>query len=224
MLGPGALRAAVRGAGDRGRAARRTSDREVVTSCGSGTSATHHSLAMRARRPARPDPVRRLVFGLEPIGRAGRDRARARRAARREGSREAAHDDRRAQAMAPSTEIRDTVLEIYRRMLAGEADAANDLISRDPALIFIGSAGEWVDDQEALRSGHPGLGRGPRARARTRSPTRTATSAGSSTSPLALRRRHPRGDAAERGPPARGAGLADRARPHVGRRARTTSA
>jgi ketosteroid isomerase-like protein len=55
--------------------------------------------------------------------------------------------------MAASTEIRDTVLEFYRRMLAGEADAANDLISRDPALVFIGSAGEWVDDQATLRSG-----------------------------------------------------------------------
>lgn len=55
--------------------------------------------------------------------------------------------------MAPSAEIRDTMLELYRRMLAGEADAANDLISRDPAMIFIGSAGEWVDDQDVLRSG-----------------------------------------------------------------------
>jgi hypothetical protein len=63
-------------------------------------------------------------------------------------------------AMAPSTEIRDTVLEFYRRMLAGEADAANDLISTDPAMIFIGSAGEWVDDQTVLRSGklEPGEG------------------------------------------------------------------
>jgi SnoaL-like domain len=56
-------------------------------------------------------------------------------------------------AMAPSTEIRDTVLEMYRRMLAGESDGANDLISRDPALVFIGSAGEWVDDQDVLRAG-----------------------------------------------------------------------
>jgi len=56
-------------------------------------------------------------------------------------------------AMAPSTEIRDTMLEFYRRMLAGESDEANDLISRDPSMIFIGSAGEWVDDQAALRSG-----------------------------------------------------------------------
>lgn len=56
-------------------------------------------------------------------------------------------------AMAPSTEIRDTMLEFYRRMLAGESDEANDLISRDPSLIFIGSAGEWVNDQAALRSG-----------------------------------------------------------------------
>jgi hypothetical protein len=55
--------------------------------------------------------------------------------------------------MAPSTEIRDTVLEMYRRMLAGESDEANDLISRDPALVFIGSAGEWVDDQDVLRAG-----------------------------------------------------------------------
>lgn len=56
-------------------------------------------------------------------------------------------------AMAPSAEIRDTVLEFYRRMLAGEGDAANDLVSRDPALVFIGSAGEWVDDQAVFRSG-----------------------------------------------------------------------
>jgi hypothetical protein len=55
--------------------------------------------------------------------------------------------------MASSSEIRDTMLEFYRRQVAGESDAANDLISRDPALVFIGSAGEWVDDQEALRSG-----------------------------------------------------------------------
>jgi hypothetical protein len=70
-----------------------------------------------------------------------------------------------AQLMAPSTEIRDTVLEMYRRMLAGEAEAANDLISRDPALIFIGSAGEWIDDQATLRSGtqvpNEGLEAGP---------------------------------------------------------------
>jgi hypothetical protein len=66
-------------------------------------------------------------------------------------------------AMAPSTEIRDTVLEFYRRMLAGEADAANDLISTDPALIFIGSAGEWVDDQAALRSGKLDPGEGVEA-------------------------------------------------------------
>lgn len=57
------------------------------------------------------------------------------------------------QAMAPSPEVRDTVLQVYRHMLAGEADAANELISRDPSLIFIGSAGEWVDDQDVLRSG-----------------------------------------------------------------------
>ena len=65
-----------------------------------------------------------------------------------------------AETMSPSTEIRDTVLEMYRRMLAGESEAANDLISRDPAMIFIGSAGEWVDDQAALRSGtqEPGEG------------------------------------------------------------------
>lgn len=68
-----------------------------------------------------------------------------------------------AEMMSPSTEIRDTVLEMYRHMLAGEADAANDLISRDPALIFIGSAGEWVDDQDTLRSGtqEPGEGLEP---------------------------------------------------------------
>ena len=57
------------------------------------------------------------------------------------------------ETMAPSAEVRDTMLEFYRRMLAGEADGANDLISRDPAMIFIGSAGEWVDDQATLRGG-----------------------------------------------------------------------
>jgi len=85
------------------------------------------------------------------------------------------------EAMAPSEEVRDTVLEFYRRMLAGEAEAANDLITRDPAMIFIGSAGEWVDDQATLRSGTQvdaeGLEAGP-----TRSATRMATSAGSPTS------------------------------------------
>src|SRR5919107_2493127 len=67
--------------------------------------------------------------------------------------------------MVPSPEIRDAMLEFYRRMLAGESDAANDLISKDPAVVFIGSAGEWVDDQAALRSGTQvggeGLGAGP---------------------------------------------------------------
>lgn len=57
------------------------------------------------------------------------------------------------ETMAPSSEVRDTMLEFYRRMLAGESEGANDLISHDPAMIFIGSAGEWVDDQAALRSG-----------------------------------------------------------------------
>lgn len=55
--------------------------------------------------------------------------------------------------MTPSTDVRDTVLQMYRHMLAGEGDAANELISRDPALIFIGSAGEWIDDQATLRAG-----------------------------------------------------------------------
>jgi hypothetical protein len=63
-------------------------------------------------------------------------------------------------AMAPSSEITATMLEFYRRMLAGEADEANDLISRDPALVFIGSAGEWIDDQEALRAGKQEPGEG----------------------------------------------------------------
>src|SRR6187549_2509143 len=62
--------------------------------------------------------------------------------------------------MAPSTEIRDTVIELYRRMLAGESDEANDLISRDPALVFIGSAGEWIDDQDTLRAGKQVPGEG----------------------------------------------------------------
>jgi hypothetical protein len=65
--------------------------------------------------------------------------------------------------MSASTEVRDTVLELYRRMLAGESDAANDLISRDPALVFIGSAGEWIDDQATLRSGTQVPGEGLQA-------------------------------------------------------------
>ena len=63
-------------------------------------------------------------------------------------------------AMAPSNEVRDTVLQMYRLMLTGEGDAANEPISRDPALIFIGSAGEWIDDQTTLRSGTQVAGEG----------------------------------------------------------------
>ena len=62
--------------------------------------------------------------------------------------------------MTASSEIRDTMLELYRRMLAGESDEANDLISRDPALVFIGSAGEWIDDQDVLRAGKQVPGEG----------------------------------------------------------------
>ena len=62
--------------------------------------------------------------------------------------------------MAASIEIRDTVLELYRRMLAGESDEANDLISHDPALVFIGSAGEWIDEQDVLRAGRQVPGEG----------------------------------------------------------------
>jgi len=62
--------------------------------------------------------------------------------------------------MTPSAEIKATMLEFYRRVLAGEAEAANDLISRDPATVFVGSAGEWVDDQETLRSGTLPAGEG----------------------------------------------------------------
>jgi hypothetical protein len=54
-------------------------------------------------------------------------------------------------SMTPSAEILETMLELYRRMLAGESDEANALISTDPATLFIGSAGEWVDDQSVLR-------------------------------------------------------------------------
>ena len=63
-------------------------------------------------------------------------------------------------AIAPSAEIVETMLEFCRRMQAGEADAANDLISWDPSLVFIGSAGEWVDDQATLRSGTQEAGEG----------------------------------------------------------------
>ena len=56
-------------------------------------------------------------------------------------------------SMQPSPQVRDTVLQMYRHMLAGEGEAANELISRDPALVFIGSAGEWIDDQATLRAG-----------------------------------------------------------------------
>ena len=63
-------------------------------------------------------------------------------------------------AMAPSDEVAATMGEFYRRMIGGDADGANDLISWDPALIFIGSAGEWVDDQAALRSGRLDPGEG----------------------------------------------------------------
>ena len=54
-------------------------------------------------------------------------------------------------SMTPSAEILETMLELYRHMLAGESDAANALISTDPATLLIGSAGEWVDDQSVMR-------------------------------------------------------------------------
>lgn len=59
-----------------------------------------------------------------------------------------------------SPEVREVVQEFYRRMLGGDADGANDLISRDPSTLMIGSAGEWVQDQELLRTGRlpPGEG------------------------------------------------------------------
>jgi hypothetical protein len=62
--------------------------------------------------------------------------------------------------MDASPGIVETVQEFYRRMLAGDADAANELISRDPATLMIGSAGEWVQDQDALRSGRLPAGEG----------------------------------------------------------------
>jgi hypothetical protein len=67
--------------------------------------------------------------------------------------------------MASSGEIVATMLEFCRRMQAGDADGANDLISWDPALVFIGSAGEWVASQDELRSGRldPGEGLEPGA-------------------------------------------------------------
>jgi len=65
-----------------------------------------------------------------------------------------------ADTVATSDDARDTMLAFYARMLGGDADGANELISRDPALVFIGSAGEWVADQEELRAGRlePGEG------------------------------------------------------------------
>ncbi|NJD28351.1 MAG: hypothetical protein FIA92_08645 [Chloroflexi bacterium] len=68
--------------------------------------------------------------------------------------------DSRSITLRESPELRELVFEFYRRMLAGEADAANDLISHDPATLMIGSAGEWVQDQEALRSGRLEAGEG----------------------------------------------------------------
>ena len=47
---------------------RRTRSAEVVTSCGSGISALPQRAGDARRRPARPDPVRRLVQRLVPSG------------------------------------------------------------------------------------------------------------------------------------------------------------
>jgi thiosulfate/3-mercaptopyruvate sulfurtransferase len=55
MLGPGALRALYGELGIEGGQGSDRAAREVVTSCGSGTSATHHSLAMRIA--GLPDPI-----------------------------------------------------------------------------------------------------------------------------------------------------------------------
>ena len=51
----------------------------------------------------------------------------------------------------PSADVRDTVLRFYERMRAGDATGFDDLMSTDPALMVIGSAGEWRTERERLR-------------------------------------------------------------------------
>lgn len=113
----------------------------------------------------RPAGGARGLTGLGVAGRTGYAPGQSRERIGRDDELSAMTTDAITQRDSP--EVRATVLEFCRRMLAGEADEANDLISRDPATLMIGSAGEWVQDQQALRSGKlpdgEGLEPGPSA-------------------------------------------------------------
>jgi hypothetical protein len=53
--------------------------------------------------------------------------------------------------MKASTEVRDTVLRFYQRMRASEMSGFEEFISKDPALVMLGSAGERIAERNRLR-------------------------------------------------------------------------
>ena len=58
---------------------------------------------------------------------------------------------RPATGLAPSNEVRDTVLRFYQQMRGGGTAGFEELISKDPAVMVIGSANEWFVGREKLR-------------------------------------------------------------------------
>ncbi len=56
--------------------------------------------------------------------------------------------------MDESAEVRDAMLRFYERLSASDVAAFDDLVSRDPATLVIGTApGELVRDRERLKFG-----------------------------------------------------------------------
>jgi hypothetical protein len=56
--------------------------------------------------------------------------------------------------MQESSDVRGAVLRFYDRLSANDASAFDDLVSRDPALLIIGTApGDWFTDRERIGRG-----------------------------------------------------------------------
>jgi hypothetical protein len=55
-----------------------------------------------------------------------------------------------ATGMVPSPDVTNTVLRFYQRMRAGDMTGFEELMSNDPSVLAIGSAGEWIPKRENL--------------------------------------------------------------------------
>jgi hypothetical protein len=56
--------------------------------------------------------------------------------------------------MQQSAEVRDAMLRFYDRLSASDVGSFDELVSREPATLIIGTApGEWVTERERMRFG-----------------------------------------------------------------------